>query len=276
MKNSEIIKKYSIRAQKHLGQNFLVDDNIKQKIIDALELGVSDHLLEIGPGYGALTCVAAQKCEHITAVERDPKLVAVLKEELGDFENVDIVHSDILKFDIDALPAKDKYKVLGNLPYYITSKIIFQLIDSRAKISSAVLTMQKEVAERIAAGPGSKVYGRLTVGIRLFCEVEHLFDISAACFYPAPDVKSSVLRFTFRDDIIKNSELVMKVIKALFSQRRKSIANNLKSIEGVKISKQDSAAIISNAGLDPKSRAEDLAVDSFVRLSEELGSFLRV
>ena len=272
MKPSDIIKKYGIRAQKKLGQNFLVDFNIKSKIISALNIDSTDTILEIGPGYGALTKEVLNLASEVYAVERDPKLCVVLNDEFQGVSKLNIIHSDILKISISDFAKGNKLKVLGNLPYYITSKILFFLIEQREFVSEAVLTMQREVADRILAEPGSKEYGRLTVGIRFFADAEKLFDIKPQCFYPVPDVISSVIKIKF-DKQINNavdSDLFLGLVKVLFQERRKSVLNGLKLLKNPLLDKEDRVLILEKAGVDINKRAEHLSIDEFCSIVKEI------
>jgi 16S rRNA (adenine1518-N6/adenine1519-N6)-dimethyltransferase len=271
-----IIKKYRLRPQKKLGQNFLTDDNIRRKITDVLVLEGDSPVLEIGPGCGALSSLLLERTERLIAVEPDPRCVRILRAELSEkYPHFKIITGDILKCDLSLLVDKgSKLKVIGNLPYYITTKIIFYLCSNSRYVDEAVLTMQKEVAERILACPGNKTYGRLTVSLRYRAEAERLFDIKPNSFYPVPDVTSTVVRFKFHaeEDTRIDETLFDDVVRALFQERRKQIENGLKKLRARRLTKEDSRAILHACGIDPRKRAEDLMVKDFIKITQYLQS----
>jgi 16S rRNA (adenine1518-N6/adenine1519-N6)-dimethyltransferase len=223
-----------ISPRKRLGQHFLHDPNLQRKIVDALRAGPADRVVEIGPGTGALTTHLAARFPDLTAIEVDERAVAYLAETLP---GVDVRHLDVLSADWSALAAGGRLHVVGNLPYNLTSPILFVLLDARTAISEAVLMMQREVAERLAAGPGSKTYGILSVLVALHAQVELLFHVSRNAFFPKPEVASSVVRLSFRpheglsasDDV----ERIRTVVRTAFNQRRKTLRNSLRTLTDI-------------------------------------------
>jgi len=272
----EILRRYEIKPKKKLGQSFLVDVNTIRKIAGAARIGPDDIVLEIGAGIGVLTKYIAQIARKVVAVEIDPRLVAVLEDQCGEFSNIEICSCDILKFDFASISNKygSMLKVIGNVPYNISSPLIFNLLSSRSVISDFTLMLQKEVVERLVSPPGHKTYGIPSVLLQMYADAERLFDVSAACFYPAPKVDSSILRGAFRnaarvelsDDILFN-----RLVKASFAQRRKMLSNNLKNAEFLKmISDTDLKSALCEAGIDGKRRGETLSLFEFGRLSNIL------
>lgn len=254
----DLMNHHDLRFQKQFGQNFLIDGNVVDNIVKALELEPEDRVLEIGPGIGALTERLIQKTPHVTAVEIDRNLVDVIRRS---FPEVDVISGDILKQDPLQFP--QGIKIVGNLPYYITSAIIMHFLESELAFERLVIMMQKEVAERISAGVGSKDYGVLTVITRLFCEVEYLFTVSRHCYMPAPRVDSAVVRLK---PVPKQSKALIPVIKAAFSSRRKTLLNALQN----SYDKERVQQALLNSGINPARRAETLTLEEFIRL----GGFL--
>jgi 16S rRNA (adenine1518-N6/adenine1519-N6)-dimethyltransferase len=253
--------------KKSLGQNYLHDDNICRNIVDIFNVQDNDFILEIGPGLGALTKYLLKKTNNLIAVELDQKNVEILKR---DYPSLTIVHKDFLKIDfdkfIDEYLVTAKLKVIGNIPYYITSDIIFRIIDNREFISDAQLMMQEEVAQRLGASPNSKAYGILSVMVQTFCSVELLFKVTADCFYPKPKVDSRVVTMSFNNDYlsrIKDLSFFRKFVRGAFSQRRKTLRNSLKSIN---------IDIKGVNGFDFNRRAETLSITEFINLSNEFYS----
>lgn len=263
------------RAKKSLGQNFLVDGNIVSRIIDAAQLNSGDAVLEIGPGRGALTSRLAAASGCVVAVERDRDLLPVLHEKLAEAGNVEIVHGDILRLDIRGLLSErraGRWKVVANLPYNISSQILFAFIECRPLLSRMVLMLQKEVGDRLVAGPGCKDYGILTVLCANYFDIERVCLVKPTSFRPVPKVESAVLRFRVlqapRVDA-GDDGLFRKVVKAAFGQRRKTLANCLK---GMSSSAGESIheMALERAGIDGKRRGETLSLDEFARLTREM------
>ncbi|MDR0887043.1 MAG: 16S rRNA (adenine(1518)-N(6)/adenine(1519)-N(6))-dimethyltransferase RsmA [Clostridiales Family XIII bacterium] len=254
---------------KSLGQNFLTDIHIIEKIADALLITEGELVYEIGPGMGALTMALADAGANLKAIEVDRRLIPILEQIFYDYDNVEIIESDVLKFQF---PDED-YKLIGNLPYYITTPIIMDALERPRPPKSMVFMMQKEVADRILSPPGSKVYGALSVMVQYRCDVDHVTDVSPDVFFPKPKVSSSVLRFNPRPEsevITKHRALFSKVVHAAFAQRRKTVANSLKTLQmsdGTLSSEQIRTALHA-AGIDPIRRAETMSVEEFSALTD--------
>lgn len=245
-----------LRFQKQLGQNFLIDGNVVENILAALELTADDEVLEIGPGLGALTERLAERAGHVTAVEIDRNLA---RELTRDFPEVEVITQDILKLSPVQFPAG--VKIVGNLPYYITSAIIMHLLESELAFDRLVIMMQKEVAQRIAASPGAKDYGVLSVITQLYCEVDYLFSVSRHCYLPSPKVDSAVVRLWPKAERPRH---VIPVVKAAFSSRRKTIQNSLRNV----YSPARVSRALDQAGIHPGRRAETLSLAEFIALGE--------
>jgi len=269
----DIIKRYDIKPRKKLGQSFLLDQNIIQKTAAVADIGKEDIVVEIGAGIGVLTERLAQISRKIIAVELDEKLVEILKEKLARYDNAEVCSGDILKFDFNSISNtyKCKLKVIGNVPYNISSPLIFHLLDSREAISGFILMLQKEVVERLAAVPGKKSYGVPSVLLQMFASVEKMFDVPASCFYPRPKVESAVIRGIFLSNpLVKLSNTVFftQLVKAAFAQRRKMLVNNLKNSRLLsEIDEKKIKEILDNAGIDGRRRGETLTVEEFGNLS---------
>jgi 16S rRNA (adenine1518-N6/adenine1519-N6)-dimethyltransferase len=262
----------SIPPKKSLGQNFLVDPHAAAMILDAAGLTKDDTVVEIGPGHGVLTGGLAERAGKVIAVELDGRLIAKLRRELAGRGNLEIVHADALKYPFDRLPGR--VKVVANLPYYISTPIITKLVSARSNISLMVLMLQKEVAERISAPPGGKVYGYLSVMVQLHCEAETLFTVPASSFDPAPKVESAVLRLAVREAPAakcRDYRLFERVVSAAFSQRRKTLANSLRSSG---LFSPEGIARLKGSGIDPTRRAETLSVSEYAALTDFLADFL--
>ncbi|MBI5189229.1 MAG: ribosomal RNA small subunit methyltransferase A [Nitrospirae bacterium] len=264
----------SIPPKKSLGQNFLTDESVCERIVDAADVGPQDSVLEIGPGHGVLTRRLAACAGHVTAIELDERLFGKLSRELAHHENLEIIQGDALKFPYEDLPGK--VKVVANLPYYISTPIISRLIEARKKVSLMVLMLQKEVAERIAAPPGGKDYGYLSVMVQLYTEAESLFVVPAEAFDPVPKVDSAVARLIVRGAPVaycRDFALFERVVSASFSQRRKTLKNSLK---GSGLFTDEGVARLADSGIDPIRRAETLSVAEFAALTEFLFEFRKV
>ncbi len=266
-----LLRKEQIHAEKSLGQNFMSQPASARMIVDRCLISPRDRVLEIGPGLGALTIAIAEKTRHVIAVEKDPRLVPLLTRELEahGIDWVDIRTRDILKTDIAGLAGDSKLLVIGNLPYNISSQILFKLIQERKHIDRAVLMFQKELADRIAAPPGSRDFSRLSAVVRYASGVTPLADVTAPVFFPAPKVNSRVLAFDFcpSAEVPFDVEAALfRVIKAAFSQRRKSVKNALAGPE-LGIDKSRMPAVLSRAAIDGARRAETLSIPEFLSLT---------
>ncbi len=257
-----------IRAKKSLGQNFLRDPHYLGKITDAAKIGLDDNVLEIGPGLGHLTVVLAQRARHVLAIEVDDRLIPLLRKEFEGLRNVEVIHADALEYDYEALDGR--WKVVANLPYYISTPIIQKLIGHRNKFISFTLMLQKEVAERIAALPGGKEYGYLSVLVQFYTLPRIEFKVPAGAFTPKPEVDSSVITLVVREHpavAVIDERFFMRVVKAAFSQRRKTLRNALKQLE---VSKEKMHDVLDRTGIDLGRRAETLTVEEFGRLADFL------
>lgn len=262
-----ILNRFKLRADKKLGQNFLIDHSVVQRIVEAAELSEKDTVLEVGPGIGTLTQGLAESKANVVAVELDQRLLPVLATTLEGYDNVRVVHGDILKVDIMAEVGNKEFKCCANLPYYITTPIIFALIEKRLPMERLVAMVQKEVAERMAAKPGGKEYGALSVAIQYYTEPEIAFIVPPSSFIPAPSVDSAVIvckRRTTPAVEVEDEKLFFRVVQAAFSLRRKMLSNSLKNMG---ISSAQCAEWLSLAGIDGKRRAETLSLEEFAALA---------
>ncbi len=265
---THILKAFGLHMSKKLGQNFLIDAGIVQGIVDAAQIHPGDHVLEIGPGIGTLTQGLAEAGADVTAVELDKKLPAVLAETLKAYDRVRIVPGDILKVDIPALMGQEPFKVVANLPYYITTPILMTLLERRLPITMMVTMVQKEVAERMTARPGSRSYGALSVAVQYYTEPEIVLNVPPRSFIPAPEVDSVVIACRVRSvPAVKVSEekLFFRVVRAAFGQRRKTLANALR---GGGFPKEQVRAAMERAQMDPQRRGETLSLEEFGRLAD--------
>lgn len=281
----DISERHGFRRADSLGQNFLVDRNIIEKIIDAAELTQETLVIEVGPGMGALTQMAAAKAGKVIAVEIDHHLIPVLNEVLGPIENVEIINRDILKTDINELIVAERKNfsdsgrelkrvvILGNLPYYITTPIIMGILEKEVDMDTMVIMMQKEVADRIVATPGGKTYGALSIACQFFCETNYVTTVPRTVFQPQPKVDSAVLRLDRRKELpweigAGGRELFFKVVRAGFNMRRKTLLNALSAMG---IDKTDLKNILKSVEIDPSRRAETLSIQEFARISNKIG-----
>lgn len=267
------LKEYGLSPKKRLGQHFLADRNILDKVIRTAEVSKEDVVLEVGPGLGQMTLALAQQAKYVIAVEIDSKLVHVLKQKVSDLSNVKILWGDILKvnFGLLFLPARKPLKVVANLPYHLSTPLLFRFIESRRYFSSLTLMLQREVVERITAPPGGKEYGALSVLVQMVSRPSVGFFIKPSAFYPPPKVESAVVRMDWRDDpMVKTVDegWFREVVQASFSHRRKTLINSLKysslSLPSGPAKKMEAI------GIDPGRRPETLTLEEFVRLSEAL------
>jgi 16S rRNA (adenine1518-N6/adenine1519-N6)-dimethyltransferase len=272
--NSREIKKIfhdkHLFINKRLGQNFLVDKNKRDKIINLCDIRETDLILEIGPGLGALTESIQPVCKQLVAIEKDRGLAHILRDFFNEKNNTEIVNSDILSYQI---PQKMKMKVIGNLPYYITSPIIFHIISQKDRIGSIFVTVQKDVAKRITAKPGGKDYGILSLSVQYHCHAEILLNMAGPSFFPAPAVDSSFLRLLIREQPfvkVEDEGFLFSIIKSGFNQRRKTLFNALCNSKIHNISKDKLEHAFCLAGIDQKIRAEGMGLQEFACLSKVL------
>jgi 16S rRNA (adenine1518-N6/adenine1519-N6)-dimethyltransferase len=256
----------NIRAKKSLGQNFLKDPHYLSKIVDAARIGPSDQVLEIGPGLGHMTRILSERAEKVLALELDERLIPILRTDFADKPNVSIVQIDALEYQYAALPGT--WKVVANLPYYISTPIIQLLLEHRARFTSLTLMLQKEVAERIAAEPGGKEYGYLSILVQLYAAPRIEFTVPPGAFTPQPEVDSSVITLRMRDKpavLLKDERFFFQVVKAVFSQRRKTLRNGLKQLT---LPKEKLNDVLLQTGIDLGRRAETLSMEEFGRLAD--------
>lgn len=277
----DVIKKHNLRLTKSLGQNFLNDDNVVRKIVDAADLNKDTLALEIGPGIGSMTKELAGRAAGVVAIEIDKHLIPALNDNLSEFSNIDIINNDVMKANIDSIISeyKNKYnskavKVVANLPYYITTPIIMRFLEEVKGIDGMVFMVQKEVAQRMVSGPGTKDYGALSVAVQFYCKPAIIFDVPPHCFIPQPEVHSTIIRL----DILKepsvrvdDKELYFRLVKASFGQRRKTLVNGLANAGFLRKDKEQIKQIIESMGLKDNIRGEVLTVQQFGELSNLLG-----
>jgi len=261
-----------------MGQHFLCDPAVLGRIVEFAALGCDDMVVEIGAGLGSLTAVLAGRAAAVIACEADPALVRVLEKELGRTPGLEIRLGDALRLDYRsiAIGCGRRLKLVANLPYQISTPLLFKLLDEHEVFSSLTLMFQKELAERIAAVPGRPGYGALTVFINLWTDVQHGFDVSRSSFYPSPAVDSAVLRFEVLQDArlpISDEPFFKEVVRSAFAYRRKTLINNLKRARSARIRPSEAEALLRSLGLGPRIRAQDLDLESFARLAEELERF---
>ena len=265
---NHILHRFKLRADKKLGQNFLIDENIVRNIVAAAELSPSDTVLEVGPGIGTLTQGLAESGASVVAVELDKRLLPVLDTTLEGYDNVRIVNGDILQVDIMQTVGVEEFKVCANLPYYITTPIIMKLLEQKLPIEKIVVMVQKEVAERMVAVPGHKIYGALSVSVQYYTQPEMLFEISPKSFMPAPEVTSAVVAMDVRKQPpvqVKEEKRFFTVVKTAFSQRRKTFANTLKSAG---LTKEQIADILTRSQIDGTRRGETMSLEEFARVAD--------
>ena len=273
-----VLQKYKFNFQKKFGQNFLIDTHVLDKIIDAAGITKEDFVLEIGPGIGTMTQYLCENAREVVAVEIDKNLIPILEDTLSDYRNVTVINQDILKLDIPAL-AKEKndgkpIKVVANLPYYITTPIIMGLFESHVPIDSITIMVQKEVADRMQVGPGTKDYGALSLAVQYYAKPYIVANVPPNCFMPRPKVGSAVIRLTRHAETpvqVDDEKLLFQIIRASFNQRRKTLANGLKNYEGLSFEKETIEAAIAECGFSPSVRGEALSLEEFAKLANVLG-----
>ncbi len=270
----EIIDKYGFMFQKRFGQNFLIDGNVVEKIVREAGVTKDDFVLEIGPGIGTMTQLLCENAREVAAVEIDTNLIPILKETLAAYDNVTVINEDILKVDIAAL-AQEKnggrpIKVVANLPYYITTPIIMGLFESHVPIDSITIMVQKEVADRMQVGPGTKDYGALSLAVQYYAKPEIVLNVPPTCFMPRPNVGSAVIRLKKHETCpvdVDDAEFMFKLIRASFNQRRKTLANGLYNSSELRLQKEQIADAIKSLGVSPSIRGEALTLEQFAQLS---------
>lgn len=272
-----VLQKYGFRFQKKFGQNFLIDTHVLDKILAAAEITEEDFVIEIGPGIGTLTQYLAYAAGEVCAVEIDRNLIPILEDTLADWDNVTVLNQDILKLDLAALiseKGKGKHvKVVANLPYYITTPIIMNLFERHIPVESITVMVQKEVADRMKAGPGSKDYGALSLAVQYYAEPYLAANVPPNCFIPRPQVGSAVIRLTRRKEkpAVADEALMFRLIRASFRQRRKTLLNGLRNDESLSYQKDELEKALADCGLPLGVRGETLTLEQFAALSDRLG-----
>ena len=278
----EVLQKYRFNFQKKFGQNFLIDTHVLDKIIDASGVTEDDFVLEIGPGIGTMTQYLCEAAREVVAVEIDTNLIPILGDTLSAYDNVEVMNADILKLDICKL-AEEKnqgkpIKVVANLPYYITTPIIMGLFESHVPIDSITIMVQKEVAERMQEGPGSKEYGALSLAVQYYAKPEIVANVPPNCFMPRPNVGSAVIRLTRHEKPpveVEDEKLMFRIIRASFNQRRKTLANGLNNSPEIHLPKEVIQESIVSLGVPENIRGEALSLEQFAELSNEIGQRMK-
>ncbi|OIJ17558.1 16S rRNA (adenine(1518)-N(6)/adenine(1519)-N(6))-dimethyltransferase [Anaerobacillus alkalilacustris] len=277
-RTKDILKKYGFTFKKSLGQNFLIDTNILNNIVDCADLENESGAIEIGPGIGALTEQIAKRCEKVVAFEIDQRLLPILKETLSAYPHVTVVHSDVLEADIHKV-IRENFKenqdlmVVANLPYYVTTPILLKLLEEKLPIRGIVVMIQKEVAERIAAKPGTKDYGSLSIAAQYYAEARTEMIVPKTVFVPQPNVDSAVLKLTLRNEPpvkLKDEGFFFKLIRASFAQRRKTLMNNLTNNLYTKNEREKLEKVLQECEIDPTRRGETLSMEEFALLANAL------
>lgn len=276
-----VLQKYHFNFQKKFGQNFLIDTHVLDKIIRAAEITKDDFVLEIGPGIGTMTQYLAQAAREVVAVEIDKALIPILQDTLSGFPNAEVIHDDILKVDIAGLAEQRNggrpIKVVANLPYYITTPIIMSLFESQVPLASVTVMVQKEVAERMQAGPGSKDYGALSLAVQYYAEPYIAANVPPNCFMPRPNVGSAVIRLT-RHEVppvqVDNEKLMFQIIRASFNQRRKTLVNGLNNSPEITITKEQITEAVESLGKGAGVRGEALTLEEFAGLANKINKTL--
>lgn len=276
-----VLQKYHFNFQKKFGQNFLIDTHVLDKIIRAAEITKDDFVLEIGPGIGTMTQYLAQAAREVVAVEIDKALIPILQDTLSGFPNAEVIHDDILKVDIAGLAEQRNggrpIKVVANLPYYITTPIIMSLFESQVPLASVTVMVQKEVAERMQAGPGSKDYGALSLAVQYYAEPYIAANVPPNCFMPRPNVGSAVIRLT-RHEVspvqVDNEKLMFQIIRASFNQRRKTLVNGLNNSPEISLTKEQITEAVESLGKGAGVRGEALTLEEFAGLANKINKML--
>ena len=274
----EVLQKYQFHFAKKFGQNFLIDTHVLDKIVRAAEITPEDYVLEIGPGIGTLTQYLCESAKHVFAVEIDDNLIPILQDTLSPYDNVTVIHNDVLKLDINKLVEEKcegkRIKVVANLPYYITTPIIMGLFESHVPIDSITIMVQKEVADRMQVGPGTKDYGALSLAVQYYAKPEIIANVPPNCFMPRPNVGSAVIRLTRHETVpvqVEDEKLMFRLIRASFNQRRKTLANGLNNSPEIHLSKEVIQESIEELGVPVTIRGEALTLEQFAALSNIIG-----
>lgn len=274
----EVVNKHNFKFSKSLGQNFLIDDNVIDKILEGARLSETDKIIEVGPGIGTLTREMGKVAENVVAIEIDKTLIPILKETLADLDNVEVVNEDILKVDVQGLINEKlnggPVKLVANLPYYITTPIVMKFLEEDIPVTDIVVMVQKEVADRMNAKPSTKDYGALSVAVQYYCDTEIVAKAPRHMFVPQPKVDSIVIGLHVRNEkkyVVDNEDIFFKTVKASFGQRRKTLLNSLGGLGF--LSKDEIRQALQAANIDEKRRGETLSIDEFANLSNEINKF---
>ncbi len=274
-----VLQKYNFNFQKKFGQNFLIDTTVLDRIIEASQITPEDCVLEIGPGIGTMTQYLAERAREVIAVEIDKALIPILQNTLAEYDNVTVINDDILKVDINKIVqeknAGKPIKVVANLPYYITTPIIMGLFEKHVPLKSITIMVQKEVADRMQVGPGTKDYGALSLAVQYYAKPQIVANVPPNCFIPRPNVGSAVIRLTrYEEPPVKADDeaFLFTLIRASFNQRRKTLVNGLSNAQGLSVTKEEVTAALEQMGLSPTIRGEVLTLQQFAQLSNLLGN----
>lgn len=268
-KTQELVKKYNFKFSKSLGQNFLIDDSVLNDIVNGADVNGEDFIIEIGPGVGTLTAQLLNKAKKVTSIELDNDLIPILQQELGNHPNFSLIHKDALKVDFNEVIGDEKsVKLVANLPYYVTTPIIVNLLKNKYNFKSLTIMIQKEVAERMDAEPNCKEYGSLSLLVQYYCDTKIIRKVAPSSFMPRPKVESIVIRLDRLEEPrvkVKDENLMFEIIRNSFNMRRKTLWNGVKNMG---VDKEDLMKAFEEAGVDPKRRGETLSLEEFARLSD--------
>lgn len=272
-----VLQKYNFTFQKKYGQNFLIDSHVLEKIMDAAEIGKDDCVVEIGPGIGTMTQYLAERAGEVVAVEIDKNLIPILTETLADYKNVSIINEDILKVDLNRIVEEKNggrpVKIVANLPYYITTPIIMGLFENHVPVKSITVMVQKEVADRMQVGPGTKDYGALSLAVQYYAKPEIVAIVPPNCFIPRPNVASAVIRLTCHEKKpveVEDEKGMFALIRASFNQRRKTLANSLSNAQNLSLTREQVTEALESMQLSPTVRGEALTLEQFAALADIL------
>ena len=280
-KTKKIVEKYGFSFKKNFGQNFLVDERVLGKIVSSAEISKDAVVIEVGPGIGTLTQALAKEAYKVVAVEIDTTLVPILGELLSDFDNIEIINEDILKVDVNAIAEKypdKKIKMVANLPYYITTPIIMNVLENHIPVESITVMIQKEVAYRMKAQPSTKDYGSLSLAVQYYCEPYLVANVPQNCFMPRPNVDSAVIKLTVMDKPkvqVNNEKFMFEFIKAAFSQRRKTLVNCIFSSGLLTLSKDEIGKMLNGLGYDERVRGESLTLEDYGKITDEAEKYIK-
>ena len=269
-----IMKKYNIKANKNLGQNFLISEDVVEKIVESADIKKDELIIEIGPGLGTLTKHLLEKSGKVICIEIDPKMIKILEDRFALYTNFEIINEDVLKVNLQEIIKKEKRtcKIVANLPYYITTPIIMKLLENKLEIESITVMIQKEVADRLIAKPGEKETGAITYSVYYYCNAEKILEVPNYSFIPEPEVTSEVIKLKLRKEIpikVKNIEKMFKIIKNAFMQRRKTLINALVNTQIIK-NKEEANEIFEKLNISTKVRAEELTLQQFADISDNI------